>query len=89
MDEPLIYDLFFKIEGVLISISLRAKVLEVISLWKKKSAHFFLGTSKQLSTIIEGESLLNDGMAIVLYKIFFNLAFSTMTGEKLQVSLLV
>ena len=49
----------------------------------------FLGTSKQLSTIIEGESLLNDGMAIVLYKIFFNLAFSTMTGEKFQVSLLV
>ena len=42
-----------------------------------------LGTSKQLSTIIEGESLLNDGMAIVLYKIFFNLAFSSMTGKKL------
>ena len=40
-----------------------------------------LGTSKQLSTIIEGESLLNDGMAIVLYKIFFNLAFSSMTGK--------
>lgn len=41
------------------------------------------GTSKQLSTIIEGESLLNDGMAIVLYKIFFNLAFKSMTGKKL------
>ena len=39
-----------------------------------------LGVSKQLSTIIEGESLLNDGMAIVLYKIFYNLAFSSMTG---------
>ncbi|XP_067045427.1 sperm-specific sodium:proton exchanger-like [Acropora muricata] len=42
-----------------------------------------LGTSKQLSTIIEGESLLNDGMAIVLYKIFFNLAFSTMTATEI------
>ena len=40
----------------------------------------FLGVSKQLSTIIEGESLLNDGMAIVLYKIFYNLSFSSMTG---------
>lgn len=46
-----------------------------------------LGTSKQLSTIIEGESLLNDGMAIVLYKIFFNLAFSSMTGKKLLILL--
>lgn len=35
-----------------------------------------------MSTIIEGESLLNDGMAIVLYKIFFSLAFSSMTGKK-------
>ncbi|KAL9955551.1 hypothetical protein ACROYT_G036889 [Oculina patagonica] len=42
-----------------------------------------LGTSKQLSTIIEGESLLNDGMAIVLYKIFFNLAFSSMTATEI------
>lgn len=46
-----------------------------------------LGTSKQLSTIIEGESLLNDGMAIVLYKIFFNLAFSSMTGKMICNSL--
>ena len=46
-----------------------------------------LGTSKQLSTIIEGESLLNDGMAIVLYKIFFNLAFSSMTGKMIFNSL--
>jgi sodium/hydrogen exchanger 10/11 len=42
---------------------------------------FFSGVSKQLSTLIEGESLLNDGMAIVLYKIFYNLSFSSMTGK--------
>ncbi|XP_057290115.1 sodium/hydrogen exchanger 10-like [Hydractinia symbiolongicarpus] len=38
-----------------------------------------LGTSKQLGTIIEGESLLNDGAAIVLFHIFFNLSFKEMT----------
>ena len=48
---------------------------------------FFLGVSKQLSTIIEGESLLNDGMAIVLYKIFYNLSFSSMTREYLHVGM--
>ncbi|XP_028411372.1 sodium/hydrogen exchanger 10-like isoform X2 [Dendronephthya gigantea] len=42
-----------------------------------------LGASKQLSTIIEGESLLNDGMAIVLYKIFYNLSFSSMTATEI------
>ena len=42
--------------------------------------YHLLGTSKQLGTIIEGESLLNDGAAIVLYKIFYNLSFGAMTG---------
>ncbi|XP_048585520.1 sodium/hydrogen exchanger 10 isoform X2 [Nematostella vectensis] len=42
-----------------------------------------LGTSKQLATIIEGESLLNDGMAIVMYKIFYNLSFSSLTPTEI------
>jgi len=41
----------------------------------------FVGTSKQLGTIIEGESLLNDGAAIVLFNIFYNLSFKAMTGK--------
>lgn len=50
------------------------------NLHSKQAHSSMIGVSKQLSTIIEGESLLNDGMAIVLYKIFYNLAFSSMTG---------
>ncbi|XP_057544357.1 sodium/hydrogen exchanger 8 isoform X1 [Amaranthus tricolor] len=33
-----------------------------------------LGASKKLSTIIEGESLMNDGTAIVVYQLFFQMA---------------
>lgn len=36
-----------------------------------------LGASKKLGTLIEGESLLNDGTAIVLFMVFF----TTLTGE--------
>ena len=32
--------------------------------------HPLAGASKQLGTIIEGESLLNDGAAIVLFNVF-------------------
>lgn len=32
----------------------------------------FVGTSKQLGTVIEGESLLNDGVAIVVFNIFLD-----------------
>ncbi|GAB2226023.1 hypothetical protein Droror1_Dr00021806 [Drosera rotundifolia] len=32
-----------------------------------------LGASKKLSTIIEGESLMNDGTAIVVYQLFFQM----------------
>ena len=45
------------------------------------SFSFLKGTSKQLGTIIEGESLLNDGAAIVLFNIFYNLSFKEMTRE--------
>lgn len=33
---------------------------------------FLAGASKQLGTIIEGESLLNDGAAIVLFHVLLN-----------------
>ncbi|KAL6187166.1 hypothetical protein ACLB2K_043281 [Fragaria x ananassa] len=32
-----------------------------------------LGASKKLSTIIEGESMMNDGMAIVVYQLFYQM----------------
>ncbi|XP_050231835.1 sodium/hydrogen exchanger 8-like [Mercurialis annua] len=32
-----------------------------------------LGASKKLSTIIEGESLMNDGISIVIYQLFFRM----------------
>ncbi|XP_042484724.1 sodium/hydrogen exchanger 8-like [Macadamia integrifolia] len=32
-----------------------------------------LGTSKKMSTIIEGESLMNDGVAIVVYHLFYQM----------------
>ncbi len=41
----------------------------------------FLGTSRQLGTIIEGESLLNDGCAIVLFNMFFALAFEEVSSK--------
>nr|AUS89387.1 putative sodium proton exchanger [Sesuvium portulacastrum] len=34
-----------------------------------------LGASKKLSTIIEGESLMNDGTAIVVYTLFYQMVF--------------
>ncbi|GKU97561.1 hypothetical protein SLEP1_g10697 [Rubroshorea leprosula] len=39
----------------------------VVALFKE------LGASKKLSTIIEGESLMNDGIAIVVYQLFYKM----------------
>uniref|UniRef100_A0ACD5ZDM4 Uncharacterized protein n=2 Tax=Avena sativa TaxID=4498 RepID=A0ACD5ZDM4_AVESA len=36
-----------------------------------------LGASKKLSTIIEGESLMNDGTAIVVYQLFYRMVLGT------------
>lgn len=44
-----------------------------------------LGASKKLGTLIEGESLLNDGTAIVIFMVFF----TTMTGEAVGASPIV
>ena len=38
-----------------------------------------LGGSPRLTTLIEGESLLNDGTAIVMFSVFFDMS----TGEDL------
>ncbi|XP_065880812.1 sodium/hydrogen exchanger 8-like isoform X2 [Euphorbia lathyris] len=42
-----------------------------------------LGTSKKLSTIIEGESLMNDGISIVVYQLFYRMVLgeSSNAGE--------
>ncbi|EPS60610.1 salt overly sensitive 1, partial [Genlisea aurea] len=52
-----------------------------------------LGASKKLSTIIEGESLMNDGTAIVVYQLFYRMVngwrfnLGTLVKFLLQVSL--
>ena len=38
---------------------------------------FLLGASKPLSTLIEGESLMNDGSAIVLFLIMLDICKGT------------
>jgi len=42
-----------------------------------------LGTSESLGMIIEGESLLNDGVAILLYEIFEELALDKIPSNKI------
>lgn len=37
---------------------------------------FYVGASKQLAMVVEGESLINDGTAIVFYNVFVKLATS-------------
>ncbi|XP_058184288.1 sodium/hydrogen exchanger 7 isoform X4 [Rhododendron vialii] len=44
-----------------------------------------LGASKKLSTIIEGESLMNDGTAIVVYQLFYRIVF----GERFSFGAIV
>lgn len=44
----------------------------------------YLGASKQLAMVVEGESLINDGTAIVFYNVFVKLATSEegLTGRE-------
>ncbi|KAF9677498.1 hypothetical protein SADUNF_Sadunf08G0114000 [Salix dunnii] len=44
-----------------------------------------LGASKKLSTIIEGESLMNDGTAIVVYQLFYRMVL----GESFNVGAII
>ncbi|OVA16560.1 Cyclic nucleotide-binding domain [Macleaya cordata] len=44
-----------------------------------------LGASKKLSTIIEGESLMNDGTAIVVYQLFYRMVL----GESFSVGAII
>ncbi|XP_071100546.1 sperm-specific sodium:proton exchanger-like [Haliotis cracherodii] len=46
-----------------------------------------IGASKKLAMVTEGESLLNDGAAIVLFKVFLNLATSTTPSNGGQIVL--
>ena len=45
---------------------------------------FYVGASKQLAMVVEGESLINDGTAIVFYNVFVKLATSEegLTGRE-------
>ncbi|MCL7028425.1 hypothetical protein MKW94_017369 [Papaver nudicaule] len=39
-----------------------------------------LGASKELTTIIDGESMMNDGVAVVVYQLFYRLVFGESFG---------
>lgn len=57
--------------GILISAT---DPVAVVSLLKE------LGTSKKLGTLVDGESLLNDGTAIVIFMVLFNVLIGISTG---------
>ncbi|XP_021856819.1 sodium/hydrogen exchanger 8 isoform X2 [Spinacia oleracea] len=48
-----------------------------------------LGASKKLSTIIEGESLMNDGTAIVVYQLFYQMVLGRSFNWALSLKYLV
>jgi len=48
----------------------------VISLFKK------LGTDKKISILIEGESIINDGSAVVMLEIFISLLLSLIGSDE-------
>jgi len=52
----------------------------VISLFKK------LGTDKKISILIEGESILNDGSAVVILEILITLLLSLVESDHKQYS---
>ncbi|XP_047330255.1 sodium/hydrogen exchanger 8 [Impatiens glandulifera] len=63
------YDWTWKTALLLGSLLSATDPVAVVALLKE------LGASKKLSTIIEGESLMNDGTAIVVYQLFYRMIF--------------
>lgn len=61
------YDWNWKISLLLGGLLSATDPVAVVALLKE------LGASKKLNTIIEGESLMNDGTAIVVYRLFFKM----------------
>ncbi|CAN6549729.1 unnamed protein product [Malus baccata var. baccata] len=61
------YDWSWKISLLLGGLLSATDPVAVVALLKE------LGASKKLSTIIEGESLMNDGTAIVVYQLFYQM----------------
>ncbi|GLJ39011.1 hypothetical protein SUGI_0795200 [Cryptomeria japonica] len=61
------YDWDWKVSFLLGGLLSATDPVAVVSLLKE------LGASKKLNTIIEGESLMNDGTAIVVYRLFFQM----------------
>ncbi|GLU10794.1 hypothetical protein SLE2022_275760 [Rubroshorea leprosula] len=61
------YDWSWKISLLLGGLLSATDPVAVVALFKE------LGASKKLTTIIEGESLMNDGTAIVVYQLFYKM----------------
>lgn len=61
--------------GILISAT---DPVAVVSLLKE------LGTSKKLGTLVDGESLLNDGTAIVIFMVLFNVLIGVSSGMTVE-----
>lgn len=70
------YDWNWKISLLLGGLLSATDPVAVVALLKE------LGASKKLNTIVEGESLMNDGTAIVVYRLFFKMVL----GETFNVA---